>query len=507
MNRVRLFILVNAAFVLCLFVGMGLHGPQTHPLYLIALFALCSSPILNFRQVNDEYFLLHLFSAWYFLWFGVLDFAAQVMGGDGVTTASEGVIDKAEGVILFGGVLFQVFYRLLARGATAKEASTAREWPELTLTVVGIPLWVVSTWLVWRFSLYIVKDTTSDAIRMGLGSLGGLETDMYMLANYFQPFSIMLLAYGRFRYGRAYLTPVVLGALAVQFILGFVADSKGQALSGVVIVMIAKFLVDHRIPKLWLVGALAFVLVSFPLLQANRAVRHSTEQSRASAAENLGKAFTDALQIKDKVARGPNRVQTIFERISMKDGFEVIINKVGDTVDYRHGDTLIALPTAFIPRIIWPDKPMIQVGKLVARKFHPEASDEVNLSPTHLAELYWNFGWTGVAVGMPIIAALFGWIGAKCNLSRGVTLTRVLVLLVTTQIVVQGFEASIAIQYSVWLRMLAGIGILHWLFARRAKAQTAFNPPQAVARESMPAVAPELGLINVLQPRYQNLLR
>ena len=503
MNRTRLFVLVNAAFVLCLFVGMGLHGALTHPLYLIALFALCSSPILNFRQINDEYFLLYLFSAWYFFWFGVLDFAAQVLGGDGVTTPSDGVIDKAEGVILFGGVLFQIFYRLVARGATAKDAAVAREWPEVILTVVGITLWVGSTWLVWHFSLYIVKDTTTDAIRMGLGSLSGLETDMYMLANYFQPFSIMLLAYGRFRYRRAYLTPVVIVALAVQFILGFVADAKGQALSGVVITLIVKFLVDRRVPKLWLAGATAFVLVSFPLLQANRAVRHSTELSRASAAENLGKTFTDALQIKEKVASGANRVQNIFERISMKDGFEVIINKTGDTVDYRHGDTLIALPTAFIPRIIWPDKPMIQVGKLVAKKFHPEASDEVNLSPTHLAELYWNFGWTGVAVGMPIIAVLFGWIGAKCNLSRGVTLTRVLVLMVTAEILIQGFEASIAIQYSVWLRMMAGVGILHLLFARRTTAA----PAASIARDSTTAVAPEIGLVHVLQPRYQNLLR
>ena len=497
MIQSRLYVAANVAFAACVLAGLMISGPVAHPLYLLLLFILCSSPILNIRQLNDEYVLLALFSLLYFFWFGYLDFLRLWSGQPG-TSVSGGIMDAAEALILLGGALAQIAYRLACRAARPTGSAPIRDWPERTLSFIGLTLWIGSTWLVWKYSVDIIADASVESVKRGLASLSPIQADVFMLATYFQPFSIMVLAYALFKYKRSYMSFVVIGTVVVQFVLGFVADAKGQALSGLLIVLIAKFLVDRKIPKTWLAGVVAIVAVAFPVLQANRAIRHQSEMTHAAAAENLGKAFEQALQTKEQVNTGHNRAQTVFERVSLKDTVEVIVTKTGNGVPFRHGDTLGSLLTAFIPRLIWPSKPGVQVGLLVAKEFFPGESAEVNLSPSHLGELYWNFGLLGVLFGLPLIGATFGVVASKCNLSRAVTLTRVLVLLVTIQIVVQGFEASIAIQYSVWLRMMLGIGLLHWMFARR----TVSTAVEVAGRDT---TAPKFGMS--ARPHFPNLLR
>jgi sulfite exporter TauE/SafE len=134
---------------------------------------------------------------------------------------------------------------------------------------------------------------------------------------------------------------------------------------------------------------------------------------------------------------------------------------------------------------------------MVAQSFFPDASTDVFISPSNLGELYWNFGGLGAVLGMAVIGALLGWVGARFELSESVTLSRVLILAMTIQILVQGFEASIANQYSTWLRLMLGIGVLHVLFARMPVARESRDPTP----EQAPALLP------VAVPRFPNLMR
>ncbi len=496
MIQIRLYLIANAVFAICLLSGAMIGGSAAHSLYLLLLFALCSSPILTMRKLIDEYALLALYSLFYFFWYGFLDFL-HLFSGQIDSAGSDGVLDNADAVILAGGATLQVAYRFVCRALRPAGPPRIRDWSEATLNFMGLTLWLTSTWLVWTFSVDVMTDASVESVARGLAGLTPLQTDAFMLATYFQPFSIMVLAYALFRFKRSYMLPVVIGAVFVQFVIGFVADAKGQALSGVFILLIAKFLVDRRISKTWLLVSVAVIAVAFPVLQANRAIRHQKNLSHAAAAENLTQAFQQALRADEQPHARGERAQNVFERVSIKDTLEVIITKSGSTVPFSHGDTLSPLLTAFIPRLLWPDKPGIQVGLLVAKVFFPDASSDVNLSPSHLGELYWNFGWLGVLCGMPLIGAALGLVGSRCNLSQTVTLTRVLVLLVTIQVIVVGFEATIATQYSVWLRMMLGIGVLHWMFAHRRL--DVGEIPNRDTREPQAAVS--------IQPRFPNLLR
>jgi hypothetical protein len=66
---------------------------------------------------------------------------------------------------------------------------------------------------------------------------------------------------------------------------------------------------------------------------------------------------------------------------------------------------------AFIPRVLWPNKPSVSRGTwftayLGAAAREEEATTSTGISAT--GELYWNFGVPGVVVGMCGIGLLYG---------------------------------------------------------------------------------------------------
>lgn len=89
------------------------------------------------------------------------------------------------------------------------------------------------------------------------------------------------------------------------------------------------------------------------------------------------------------------------------------LSQVGRLVDdegYLHGQTLNYLAYAFVPRFLWRDKPVIAKGSWFALKLglayvrnDGRISNSINM--TIPGELYLNFGWIGVFVGLVFIGA------------------------------------------------------------------------------------------------------
>ena len=78
---------------------------------------------------------------------------------------------------------------------------------------------------------------------------------------------------------------------------------------------------------------------------------------------------------------------------------------------YQWGDTMSYAMYAFIPRLLWPNKPSVSRGAwfttyLGAAAREEEATTSTGISAT--GELYWNFGVLGVAVGMCGIGLFYG---------------------------------------------------------------------------------------------------
>jgi hypothetical protein len=234
---------------------------------------------------------------------------------------------------------------------------------------------------------------------------------------------------------------------------------------GGILVIVTIYLVKGKIPKLWLAMGLLFITLAFPVFQAYRTVvvgEHGV--TNAEAAQDLRRVLQ--LAIEGERHNSGEHLATFFERSSVKDAVDLMVQRVGIDVPYQKGHTLMPLATMFIPRLIWPDKPSVETGLLVNEEFHL-AEAVVYISPSHLGELYWNFGWTGALLGMLLLGLVLGWINSLCDLSTGTSVTRLLILAVTIFETGVRFEGSIASEYEVWLRSLAGILILHLLLSRR----------------------------------------
>jgi hypothetical protein len=75
------------------------------------------------------------------------------------------------------------------------------------------------------------------------------------------------------------------------------------------------------------------------------------------------------------------------------------------------GDTMKYASYAFIPRLLWPDKPTVTRGGWFTAYlglFDTEADATYSIGMTAVGELYWNFGTLGVLVGMLGIGCLLG---------------------------------------------------------------------------------------------------
>lgn len=458
---------LNVAMLLATAIALAIVSGEQRALYVVLLTAICTSPLLWMDRLNSRYTLLCAFFAAYFLYFGVADLFGLFQPAASVHTVP--LLTPAEIAVLTGGFLVLLGYHATARQtrATSQSPANTADWSTSNLVLIGLILWVLGTLAVWYWSVHVVVRRSVE-IDNQLSSLG---TTIVMLGRLVQPLGIMMLAYALVVTRSRRLLPLILAICVLQVVLGFISDSKETALRGAALVILVKFLVEGRVPKAWLAGGVLFVSFAFPIFQAYRyEVTGERGVTNEQAAKNLGELLQIAYAAKDKVAAGfygaGTRGQTFFERASLKNNVELIVARTGHGVEYQRGHTLQPLLGSFMPRLFWPDKPDVAAGQLMNQEFDIAWEQDVYISPSHLGELYWNFGWPGVAVGMLALGVLLGFINSRWDLSQSSSLTRLLVIAVTLYALCLRFEGTIATGYTVWLRSLAAIWLLHVLFAR-----------------------------------------
>ncbi len=66
------------------------------------------------------------------------------------------------------------------------------------------------------------------------------------------------------------------------------------------------------------------------------------------------------------------------------------------------GDSVRNLLYSFIPRFLWPEKPLVTPGAELWTLVSGEVGN--NISPGYFADAYWNFGW----IGLPLLLVPVG---------------------------------------------------------------------------------------------------
>lgn len=505
--RGTLYPLFNIGIFLAVLGGMALHGAEPgEAVYAVLLVGICSTPLLFMRGWNDRYALLAVFMALYFLFFGALDLSTLLLGSE-VQEKRTDFLSPTEVAILLGGALVFVAYlaglRLGQREAAAMAAPA--EWPDGVMLFLGLTLWLAGTASILYFQVFSAPEKTDRSVHTAFETMGPLLTFAVMLGNMLQPLGVLLLAYGYAKRRGAFWLTLVLAVVALHVFVGFVADVKRIALMGAALVVLTRILVDNKLPRAWIACSIVGIALAFPVFQAYRAeVEGARGLDRLHAFQELDRVLEITLAATGKESHEVpgEHAQSFLERSSLKTPLTVVFEHVasGD-VPLLGGESLVALPMAFVPRLLVPDKADISVGQLFTRKI-ARADTDTYISISHLGELYWNFGWPGVVLGMSFAGLLLGFVGAKFNLEGGTTATRILVLLVTIQCLCIGFEGTIPTSYVLWLRSMAAIGLLHLVCARAASARpgaTAMSPQLAPAE-----VATNRG---ATAPRFPNMMR
>lgn len=490
-NGVLIYAGLNLLFLLVVAIGYGIGAPQNpRILHLVSLFALCSSSVIDLDGLNGRHALLGIFLAMYFIYFGVQDLTNLFTGLP--PEAFEGILSPTEAVILVGGVLLVFAYRFAVNFRNpADKFSRSYDWPLTSIVIVGLSMWLLGIAATYYWYFHVVTDKTMEGTR-GIAKLSQLTTSALILAEMLQPLGVLLLAYAWRATKSAHLLFVLLLAVSVQVVFGFIIDIKGMALTGALLVVVTFVFTEGKIPKLWVAGVAIFVYLAFPVFQAYRAVVTGSGVARTEVLENLGRTLDKVLAAEERVNTGQVRAQTFLERLSLKSSVKMIVQGTSNGIPFQHGFTMTPILSAFLPRILWSAKPDIPTGRIVNRVFNVTDQDETYISPSHIGELYWNFGWPGVVVGMTIIGGICGIIG-RFNLAECRTVTRLLILVLTLEGVIHGFEGSLSSSYVVWLRTMAAAGLLHLLFARvpvsgrsgvisnDARLPDSVNPQQTIA--------------------------
>jgi hypothetical protein len=468
-NRSLLYVGAAAGFIALAGIGAVAGGGADPRLaYVCALFLVCASPILFVDKLNGRYMLLCIFLPIYFMTFGASDLLDLFLGAAPV--APSGSAAKAEVAIVLGAALIVLGYRAVADyGRRVGRNMASKDWPATTVAVVGLIVWVVGVASTWVWQVQVLKRAW-DPLR-DLSAVTGM---VLTVGRMLHPLGIALLAYGFVTTKSRLFGLLILAVVIGEFVLGFVEDSKEIAIMPAAMVLVAKFLVEGRIPKSWLIAVLAVGIVTFPVFQAYRAeVLADRGISRADAAMNLVKnieiALTADRQHQKEVVYSS---RSFLSRLSYKPTIEMIIERVGVTAPFQNGHTFLLLFEGFVPRVLWPDKPDSSIGQLFNRELRITESRENYISTTILGELYWNFGWLGIIVGCPLFGSFLGIINRRCDLSQRISVARFLIFCITTYGFCLRFEDGFAMTSTIWIRTLIAIGVLHMLFARTITTPT-----------------------------------
>lgn len=99
------------------------------------------------------------------------------------------------------------------------------------------------------------------------------------------------------------------------------------------------------------------------------------------------------------------------------------LSQIGRLVErdgYYKGETFSYLAVVLVPRFLWPEKPRIALGTWYALRIGQAVETEsgwasTSINMTQAGELYLNWGWLGVLIGLPIFGAIYGVIWTRAN--------------------------------------------------------------------------------------------
>ena len=380
-------------------------------------------------------------------------------------------------VVIVGGLCFLLGYFLTTSARrNARSSFLSHEWRYGTVLWMGFFMWLVG------FLFMVVYDSTVSVFYIPPTILG-LPTSVASNLKLLSPLGAVMLIY---LFTREFQTALV-GTLLVliigsEFAFGFIASSKEISFRIAVLLLLGLYYVRGRV-NLRIIALM--VIISIPYLLYFNAYRMQMMEggflNPAEAFANFGKNL-DVVKSKtkqeDEVAA--SSLKSLSQRVDNKVYIDIIVAGTDSgRVDRLNGESLWYFFTSFVPRAMWAGKPVTSTGQLFNREFGLSASRFTFVPTTQLGDLYWNFGWPAVLVGMTAIGFIFARLAGIFFDRSGMTLPRFLALMMATYYLAVFFSGNIASQYSTYVRLLFVIWLLDRFMRFMGVSRRIRRPEQA----------------------------
>lgn len=204
---------------------------------------------------------------------------------------------------------------------------------------------------------------------------------------------------------------------------GAVGGAKESFVIAILAVIIPYSIVRRRLPTgIIVVAVLGFLLIIIPFNLAYRAsvrgtVTLTTSQAVAAAPAIAGQVVAGDLS---PAVLGTS-VSYLAQRIRTIDTPAIIMQRTPSEIPYASPGQLLIAPIAdFIPRIVWPGKPILVPGYQISQEYYrlpAQVYTSSNVTPE--ADLYRHGGWFPLILGMFLLGCAIRIIDEVTDLRRG----------------------------------------------------------------------------------------
>lgn len=216
---------------------------------------------------------------------------------------------------------------------------------------------------------------------------------------------LMAITYQRYR-SRAALLLMSLVIPPTMF-FNFFTSSKMLFVMPLVMVAIVHVIVTRRLRIWWIVGFIVFMALFYPASQFYRDLLYGTGErnyflnmiTKPQQVFALVGKFVASVPLADYFWSG---IDATFRRLDGISILTVIVRDTGGRVPFQGGWSLAQIPMAYIPRVLWPGKPVLGTGEFITNNYC-YAGIETSTGATWLGNLYMEFGWLGILIGMTLI--------------------------------------------------------------------------------------------------------
>lgn len=175
--------------------------------------------------------------------------------------------------------------------------------------------------------------------------------------------------------------------------------------SGLVLVFLFR-MVRGRLPVAWLVAG---ALVAAPLTIVKSQFRQDTwAEADLSLVDRAAAFVTLASRASPSGADAGGALETVAMRFNYLGVLARTMQLTPEPIPYWDGYTYERILWLGVPRVLYPDKPVVEVGQEYGHRYGLLESDDfiTSFNLSQLVELFANFGVVGVALGMFLLGAL-----------------------------------------------------------------------------------------------------